>query len=458
MSTRTTSPTKQFIDLDGHRRASGREVAFKDTVLESIRQPLTREDVSARYRSYVNPSIARLLGLMGCGIEARAKRTIVEDSEGNQYLDASGGFGVFSIGHCHPKVILRAQAQLSTLPLSSRLLYNEALARLCELLAFLSPGDLRYSFVCNSGTEAVEGALKIARASSKKPQIVSTYNSFHGKTFGSLSATGQDIYRDPFYPLLPAFTFVPFGDPDAIERAIGDWTAAVILEPIQGEGGVIVPPPNYLGDVREICTRKGVLLIVDEVQTGLGRTGKMFAVDHWGVVPDIMAVGKALGGGVMPIAAFIGSEKVWQPLIEHPFLHTSTFGGNPLACSAAIGAIEVIVEEELPWQAETKGKYILQALQQMKEAHAEVIQDVRGLGLLIGVELTSPAVLGLVLSEALKARVLLAFTLNNTRVIRIEPPLTITYEEIDRILEVLDHALSKARSRSGNGKLREGHS
>lgn len=458
MSAGTTSLTKQFIGLDGHRRASGRETPFKDTLLESIRQPLTREDVSARYRSYVNPSIARLLGLMGCGIEARAKRAIVEDSEGNQYLDASGGFGVFSVGHCHPKVILRAQAQLSTLPLSSKLLYNEALARLSELLAFLSPGDLQYSFVCNSGTEAVEGALKIARASTKKPKIVSTYNSFHGKTFGSLSATGQDIYREPFQPLLPAFAFVPFGNPDAIEHAIDDQTAAVILEPIQGEGGVIVPPPSYFGDVREICARKGVLLIVDEVQTGLGRTGRMFAVDHWGVVPDIMTVGKALGGGVMPIAAFIGSEKVWQPLIEHPFLHTSTFGGNPLACATAISAIEVIIEEDLPWQAETKGKYMLQALQQLKKEYAGLIKDVRGLGLLIGVELMSPGLSGLILSEALKARVLLAFTLNNQRVLRIEPPLTITYAEIDRILEVLDRALSRARRLSENGRPRGGHS
>lgn len=435
----------QSLDLEGQQRASIQDVLLKEKILESIRRPLTREDVNARYKCYVNPSIARVLGLMGCGVESRAKHTLVEDSEGNQYIDASGGFGVFSLGHQHPMVVTRVLAQILAMPLSSKVLYNEPLARLSELLAFLSPGDLRYSFICNSGTEAVEGALKLARAASGKPKIISAFNSFHGKTFGSLSATGKEVYREPFYPLLPDFVLVPFGDPEAVEEAIDDRTAAVILEPIQGEGGVIIPPPNYLRDVREVCDRKGVLLIADEVQTGLGRTGRMFAVDHDGVVPDIMTLGKALGGGVMPIGAFIGNERVWQPLIKHPFLHTSTFGGNPPACVAAVGAIEVIVEEDLPRQAEEKGRYLLQQLYLLKDRYPDLIHDVRGRGLLIGVELKSPALSGWIISEALKARVLLAFALNDTKVIRIEPPFIISYQELNRILEVLDYALSKAR-------------
>lgn len=435
----------QFVNFEGQYRASIKDVVLQGRIIEGIRRPLSREDVNARYKCYVNPSIARVLGLMGCGVESRAKHTLVEDSEGNQYIDASGGFGVFSLGHGHPKVVMRAQAQLLAMPLSSKLLYNEPLARLSELLAFLSPGDLRYSFICNSGTEAVEGALKLARAASGKPKIISAFNSFHGKTFGSLSATGKEVYREPFYPLLPDFVLVPFGDPEAVEEAIDDRTAAVILEPIQGEGGVIIPPPNYLKDVRELCDRKGVLFIADEVQTGLGRTGRMFAVDHDGVVPDIMTLGKALGGGVMPIGAFIGNERVWQPLIKHPFIHTSTFGGNPLACAAAVGAIEAIVEEDLPRKAEEKGRYLLQELHRLKGRYPELIRDVRGLGLLIGVELKSPALSGRIISEALKARVLLAFALNDTKVIRIEPPLTIGYGELGRILEALDYALGKAR-------------
>lgn len=435
----------QFVNLEGQHRASIKDVILREKIIEGIQRPLSREDVNARYKWYVNPSIAKLLGLMGCGVESRAKHTLVEDSEGNQYIDASGGFGVFSLGHRHPKVVMRALAQLLAMPLSSKLLYNEPLARLSELLALLSPGDLQYSFIANSGTEAVEGALKLARAATGKPKIISTYNSFHGKTFGALSATGQEVYRGPFYPLLPDVVLVPFGDPEAMEEAIDGRTAAVILEPIQGEGGVIIPPPNYLRDVRELCGRKGVLFIVDEVQTGLGRTGRMFAVDHDGVVPDMMALGKALGGGVMPIGAFIGNGRVWQPLIKHPFIHTSTFGGNPLACEAAIGAIEAIVEEDLPRKAGEKGRYLLQELNRLKGRYPELIRDVRGLGLLIGVELRSPNLSGRIISEALKARVLLAFALNDTKVIRIEPPLTIGYGELGRILEALDYALGKAR-------------
>ena len=435
----------QFVNLDRQYQPSIQDVVLKEKIIEGIRRPLSREEVNARYKWYVNPSIARVLGLMGCGVEGGAEHVFIKDSEGNHYLDAAGGFGVFSLGHRHPMVVSRVLAQLLAMPLSSKVLYNEPLARLSELLAFLSPGDLRYSFICNSGTEAVEGALKLARAASGKPKIISAFNSFHGKTFGSLSATGKEVYREPFYPLLPDFVLVPFGDPEAIEEAIDGRTAAVILEPIQGEGGVIIPPPNYLRDVREICDRKGVLLIADEVQTGLGRTGRMFAVDHEGIVPDIMALGKALGGGVMPIGTFIGNEQVWQPLIRHPFLHTSTFGGNPLACAAAAGAIEAIVEEDLPRKAEEKGRYLLQELHRLKGRYPDLIRDVRGLGLLIGVELESPALSGRIISEALKARVLLAFALNDTKVIRIEPPLTIGYGELGRILEALDYALSKAR-------------
>lgn len=412
----------------------------------SIHRPLGVEEVAKRYKDYVNPSIAKLLNMLGSSVEARAAGAAVEDLTGRRYIDGVGGFGVFSVGHSHPKVIARVARQLSEMPLSSKVLYSEPLARLAELLAIISPGDLRYSFICNSGAEAVEGALKLARAYTRKPKIIATHNSFHGKTFGALSATGNETYRKPFYPLLEGFTFVPFGDVAAIEGSLDGDTAAVILEPIQGEGGVNVPPSNYLREVREICDRKGVLLIVDEVQTGLGRTGRLFAVEHFGIVPDIMALGKALGGGVMPIGAFIGREEVWHPLIEHPFIHTSTFGGNPLACAAAIGAIEATLEEDLPKQAEIKGRHLLRELNRLWEGYPDVIRDVRGLGLMIGVEVADPSLCGVIVSEAFKRHVLLTFTLNNTKVIRVEPPLTISYEELERIVEAIRWGVQKAES------------
>ena len=208
--------------------------------------------------------------------------------------------------------------------MSSKVLFNMPMANLAELLAKITPGDLQYSFFVNSGTEAVEGALKLARIHTGKTKVISTVNAFHGKTYGSLSATGRDMFREPFFPLLEGFVHVPFGDAAAMEEAIDEDTAAVIIEPIQGEGGIIVPADDYLPTVREICDRRNVLLICDEVQTGLGRTGQMFAVDHYGVTPDIITTAKALGGGVMPIGAYIARPHIYEKYITSPFLHTST--------------------------------------------------------------------------------------------------------------------------------------
>jgi putrescine aminotransferase len=408
--------------------------------------------LSEQYKRYINPSISRAFNLMGCGVEARALGSTIIDGDGKQYLDAAGGFGVFSLGHSHPVVVSRVRDQLEKMPLSTRTMYNEPLAMLSELLATISPQGLQYSFICNSGAEAVEGALKMARASTGKRGIIAAENSFHGKTLGALSATGKEIYRKPFYPLLDSFTFVPYGDAAAVASAINDQTAAVIVEAIQGEGGIIVPPPSYLPALREICTRNGVLLIVDEVQTGLGRTGKMFGVDHFNVAPDIMTLGKALGGGVMPVAAFIGTPAVWQPLIENPFLHTSTFGGNPLACVAGQATIELLLSEPIIQEVEAKGRLILDRLSNMQAALPHIIEDVRGQGLMIGLELASAGLCGLIISEAMKQGVLLAFTLNNSKVIRIEPPLTTSMAEIEKILSAIEHGLERSDQITGKAK------
>lgn len=398
-----------------------------------------------KYEKYINPAVARLFRFMGLAtIEWEAEGTIIRDIDGKEYIDCLGGYGVFSLGHRHPKVVEAVKRQLDTMPLSSKVLFDKPMADLASLLAQITPGDLQYSFFVNSGTEAVEGALKLARVHTGRSKIISTVNSFHGKTLGALSATGRDMFREPFQPLLSGFTHVQFNDIDAMRKTIDEETAAVIVEPVQGEGGIIVPSDEYLPALRELCDENGALLICDEVQTGLGRTGKMFAVDHYGVVPDVITTAKALGGGIMPIGAFTAKATVWEKYITSPFLHTSTFGGNPLACAAAIATISVLKEENLIERSDELGSYFKARLEVIRSSYSDVIKEVRGKGLMIGIELTKEGIGGLLMSELVNNGVLVAYTLNNPKVIRIEPPLIISREQIDSVLEVINEAIEKA--------------
>lgn len=407
------------------------------------------EETVEKYEAYVNPMLANLMRFAGFGdVEETAQGTIVKDLSGNKYIDCLGGYGVFSLGHRHPEVVTAVREQLDRMPLSSKIFFNKPLADLAELLARITPGRLRYSFICNSGAEAIEGALKVARMYTKRTEFISTIGGFHGKTLGSLSATGRDVYREPFQPLIPGFTHVPFGDADVVEEAISDRTAAVIVEPIQGEGGIRIPPDDYLPKLRELCTQRGALLIADEVQTGMGRTGKMFAVEHWvrcGGEPDIMTLAKALGGGVMPIGAFVATPEVWEAMFhDNPLMHTSTFGGNPLACRAAIAAINVTLRDGLPARAARLGNYFLGKLRAVKDKHPKALSDVRGLGLMIGVEFVHKDVGELVIGGLARRGVIAAYTLNNPKVIRFEPPLIITEPEIDKVAAVFDEAVTEA--------------
>lgn len=398
-----------------------------------------------KYEKYVNPAVARLFRFMGLAtIEWEARGAIIRDIDGKEYIDCLGGYGVFSLGHRHPKVVEAVKKQLDMMPLSSKVLFDKPMADLAELLADITPGNLQYSFFVNSGTEAVEGALKLAKIHTGKSKIISTINSFHGKTLGALSATGRDLFRDPFKPLLEGFVHVPFNDIAALEQAIDHDTAAVIVEPIQGEGGIIVPDDNYLPAVRELCDKFETLLIIDEVQTGLGRTGRMFAIEHYGVVPDILTTAKALGGGIMPIGAFTARPHLWEKYITSPFLHTSTFGGNPLACAAAIASIQVIREEKLSERSCDLGTYFLNKLKDLQSSFPDVVVEVRGKGLMIGIELAKEGVGGFLMSELVANGVLAAYTLNNPKVIRIEPPLIIAKEQIDYVLKILGTAVATA--------------
>ncbi len=404
------------------------------------------ERVISNYEQYINPSLARLFRFMGlAAVEDRAEGCYIYDLNGERFLDCLGGYGVFSLGHGNPRVVAAVKEQLAKMPLGSKVLFDEPVGQLAARLAALTPGRLQYSFFCNSGTEAVEGALKLARLYKQKPGIVSTVNAFHGKTLGSLSATGRDIFRGPCEPLLPYFKHVPFGQAAAVAEVIDEQTAAVILEPIQGEGGIVVPGDNYLPEVRQICDEKGVLLIIDEVQTGLGRTGKMFAVQHWDVCPDIMCLAKALGGGVMPIGAFIAIPEVWEVFVHSPFLHTSTFGGNPLAASAALACLEVIAEQDLAGQAAEKGEMFLSRVREAAAGFPQVVAEVRGKGLLIGIELTKEGLGGFIMAEMIQDGIIVAYTLNNPRVIRLEPPLVISGQQIEEVVSALTRAFRKAQ-------------
>ena len=405
------------------------------------------EETIEKYEKYLNPAVARLFRFMGlASVETKAEGWIITDSDGRKFIDCLGGYGMFCLGHRHPKVVEAVKGALDSIPMCGEILFNRPMADLAERLAEITPGNLQYSFFVNSGTEAVEGALKIARLATGRKKYIAAKNAFHGKTYGSLTATGRDLFRKPFEPLLQNFTHVEFGNIEALEAAIDTETAAFILEPIQGEGGIIVPPDGYLTAVRALCDKYGVLMIADEVQTGIGRTGKWFGVDHEGVTPDIMALAKALGGGIMPIGSFTATPEVWAGLIESPFLHTSTFGGNQMACVAGLATLKVIEEEDLLNRGASAGAYLKKGLEEVQKDYPLVIKDVRGRGMMLGIELTKEGAGGMLMSLMIDSNILVAYTLNNPKVIRMEPSLTMPIEVIDQVLTAFRNAIQQTNA------------
>jgi putrescine aminotransferase len=278
-----------------------------------------------------------------------------------------------------------------------------------------------------------------------RPGFVACHGAFHGKTFGALSASGRDVYKTPFLPLVPGFTHVPFDDADALSAAVDETTAAVIVEPIQCEGGIRVPADGYLAAARDICDRAGALLIIDEIQTGLGRTGKMWACDWDGVAPDIMTLGKAIGGGVMPMGAFVARPEIWDIFAENPYVHTSTFGGNPLACAVALEALRVLEEENLTACCAARGAQLLAGAKELGREFTDLVTDVRGRGLLVGIEFPDSDIGGLVISGLVQHKILSAFSMNNPEVLRLEPPAVITEEQIDQVIAALREAFGHTR-------------
>ena len=365
----------------------------------------------------------------------RGEGVWVWDVEGKRYLDCLSAYSALNQGHRHPRIIRALVEQAGRLTLTSRAFRNDQAPLLAQELCQLTGQDLVLPM--NSGAEAVETAVKAARLwgyrvkgiPDGEAEIIACENNFHGRTITAISFSTEPRYRDGFGPFTPGFKTVPFGDAGALEAAISPNTAAFLVEPIQGEAGVIVPPDGYLKEVREICTHNNVLLVADEIQTGLGRTGRLFACDWEEVTPDLMTLGKALSGGMMPVSAVVGSHEVMG--LFKPGMHGSTFGGNPLACAVARESIKVIVEEELPRKARELGSYFRNAL---RELNSPDVQEIRGKGLLIGVELTPEAGPARPFVQQLKERGVLAKDTHST-VIRFAPPLVITQDEIDFVVE-----------------------
>lgn len=357
----------------------------------------------------------------------RGKGTRVWDMAGREYLDCATGMGVALVGHANDYVVraITEQAQrLLTCPDGH--FYNDARAAFIEKLFEIAPNNLKRVFLCNTGTETVESAIKFARGFTQKPGIIAMMRSFHGRTLGALSATWNPKYREPFEPLVPKFSFVPLGDVEKLRDAITDETAAVILEPVQGESGVHILPQSYLEAVRALCSQKNVLLILDEIQTGFGRTGRFFACEHFHIEPDILCLSKALGGGV-PIGAVLLREDITLDKAEHG----STFGGNPLACAAARAAIVYIQEKNLVDRARENGVYFLERLKELEGSGP--VREARGLGLMLGLELKEKSAPYLI---KLLEHGILALQAGPT-VMRFLPPLEITRAEIDRVIEAL---------------------
>jgi len=352
------------------------------------------------------------------------------DQQGREYIDCMAGHGVANLGHAHPAIAQAIAEQAHRLVTCPETFYNDQRAALMEKLSSLAPG-LERVYLCNSGTEAVEAALKFARLSTGRSQVVAAMRGFHGRTMGALSATWNRHYRQPFEPLVPGFSHVPYNNSQAISKAVSDQTAAVLLEVVQGEGGVHLAEADFLQAAQQACRQSGALLIIDEVQTGFGRTGKMLAIEHYDLAPDMVCLAKSIAGGLPMGATLIG------PRVTNlsPGMHSSTFGGNPLASAAALAALQAMQQENLPQQATEKGAYLLERLRRIDSG---LIREVRGVGLMVGIELKQKAAPYL---RALEEQGVIALSAGMT-VIRLLPPLVITQAQLERVVTALEAILT----------------
>ena len=435
--------------------------SYKDrlTRLGGIEEVLTQKysTTAKLHSSYLNPYVVWISRFMGFNKKfVRASGPYLFDENDDRYLDFLSGYGALNLGH-EPPQILRALEQVANTPNLLQAYLNPFASKLAEYLSCLTEQKLSRVFFCNSGSEACEAAIKLARAATGKKLLIFTEGAFHGKTMGSLSVSGREKYKTPFSPLLLDTMSVPFDDIESLEKTFKEYKpAAFIVEPIQGEAGVIVPKDGYLKSVRNLCDRYDVLFILDEIQTGMGRTGRMFCYEYDEIVPDILVLSKSLGGGVMPIGAILTKNEIWGRAygsLEKCLLHTNTFGGNTRACACGIAAIRTLVDENLIHNAEEMGTLLLDKLKQLQQRF-EILKSVRGKGLMIGLTvarlkgnkpfLEGALALWIVRQLQKRHRIIVAFALNNYDAIRIAPPLMIDHEQIDYFISALEDVLKSA--------------
>lgn len=405
-------------------------------------------DTAELYRRHLGTGRAVMGTVLGGMAEVYSEGAWVHTDDGRRHLDF-GGYGVFILGHRHPAVLDAVRRQLDAHPLATRVFLEPVAARAAAGLAARTPVGLDHVHFVNSGAEATEAGLKLARAHGRNA-LVTTVSGYHGKTLGALSVTANSLYQQPFEPLLPDTAQVAYGDLAELEAALRERRdrACVILEPVQGEGGVRVPPPGYLAEAAGLCRTYGAFLIVDEVQTGLGRLGSWWGVDAEGVVPDVLLVGKGLSGGVVPVAAMVATEEAYGPFSRDPYLHTSTFGASPIACAAALAAVETIDREDIVGRAAVLGRQLLAGVEEICAPYRErLVHEVRGRGLLIGIEFAQAQAVGETLLELVSRGVLVNHSLNSTRVLRLTPPAIADADEVRLFLDAFADALRAVHAR-----------
>ncbi len=409
-----------------------------------------KQHALAQFATFVNPQKVRVLQAAGLDIvETQRSGPWVWDADGRRFLDCFTSAGSFNVGRRHPRVVAAAHRAVDHLDHGNFLLCSREKAALAAKLADITPGDLSCTMFGTGGGEAVDFALKLARGATGAPAVVSASNGYHGHTGFALSAAGRDAFRRPFEPLMPEFVQVPFGDAAALDAVVDADTAAVLLEPVQGEGGIVVSPPGYLAGARAACDKAGAVLVLDEIQTGLGRTGRWWASEHFGVVPDIMTVAKSLGGSLVPISATVFTEELREFLIPNPFIHLSTFGGSDVACAVALEVIAVMEEEGIVANAAAMGERLLSGLEGCRRRAPDVVADVRGLGLMAGIEYSEDSMGPRMSFHLARHGVLALYSGNQPAVMRLMPALVVGESEVDFLLEALDRAIADLESGAG---------
>ncbi len=388
------------------------------------------------YGRLINPAYPSFLNKLGLNnVAVKAQGATITDSEGKTYIDCVGGYGLFNLGHNNPDIIESLTGQLQEQQLLTRPLISEVQVRLAECIEKITPGELSCSFILNSGSEAIDCAIKLVRLHKGKKTIITAQKSFHGHTFGALTASGLPSFKRAFQPLLPGFINVPFGDIEALKQSITADAGAVLIEPIQHEAGVLLPMDGYLKKVRELCDQHDLILILDEIKTGFGKTGRMFACEHYDVVPDILVLGKSLGGGLIPTGAVVGKSNLWKRFGLSFSMSASSYAGNVLACRAGLSTIRYIQEGNLLAECAEKGKMLLRSLIDCISEYPNILQSVEGLGLLIGIEAKSGKIALELAKEMIQQGIIMVPAFGNSSILMVEPPLVISFQQIRTVLD-----------------------